>query len=61
MEKEKKDWEKSKLLPSYYYTENGLLVFTEEFHLNRGFCCGNGCKHCPYEPLHQKGNTTIKK
>ncbi|WP_297817592.1 DUF5522 domain-containing protein [Segetibacter sp.] len=21
---------------------------TEKYHLKRGFCCGNGCKHCPY-------------
>ncbi|WP_233259857.1 DUF5522 domain-containing protein [Chitinophaga sp. S165] len=24
------------------------MVFTEHFHLERGYCCGNGCKHCPY-------------
>lgn len=31
-----------------YYFENGLLVFTEKYHLKRGFCCGNKCRHCPY-------------
>jgi hypothetical protein len=31
-----------------YYMENGFLVFTEKFHLRRGYCCGNGCRHCPY-------------
>ena len=31
-----------------YYVENGRLVFTEWFHLKRGQCCGNGCRHCPY-------------
>nr|WP_245898660.1 DUF5522 domain-containing protein [Chitinophaga niastensis] len=25
------------------------MVFTEKFHLDRGYCCGNGCKHCPFE------------
>jgi len=25
------------------------MVFTEKYHLEKGFCCGNGCKHCPYE------------
>lgn len=51
-----------KLDPSYYYyNEQGLFVFTEEYHKNRGYCCGNGCKHCAFEPAHQKGNTTIKK
>ncbi|HTB52101.1 MAG TPA: DUF5522 domain-containing protein [Ferruginibacter sp.] len=33
----------------FYYNEEGLIVFTALFHLNKGFCCGNGCKHCPYD------------
>ncbi|MCB9251528.1 MAG: hypothetical protein H6605_03625 [Flavobacteriales bacterium] len=32
----------------YYFNEKGLLVFTKEFHLKRGFCCGNKCLHCPF-------------
>lgn len=32
----------------FYYNEDGLMVFTEKYHLDRGFCCGNGCLHCPY-------------
>jgi hypothetical protein len=32
----------------FYYDENGLFVFTEKYHLERGYCCGSGCKHCPY-------------
>lgn len=32
----------------FYYNENGLMVLTAQYHLNRGDCCGNGCKHCPY-------------
>ncbi len=32
-----------------FYYENGLLVFTERFHLRRGVCCGSGCRHCPYQ------------
>ncbi len=31
-----------------YYLENGLMVFTQKYHLDRQYCCGNGCKHCPY-------------
>ncbi|MFN3487635.1 MAG: DUF5522 domain-containing protein [Emticicia sp.] len=31
-----------------YYYENGFLVFTSEYHLKRGYCCKNGCRHCPY-------------
>jgi hypothetical protein len=32
----------------FYYNEQGLMVLTERYHLDKGFCCGNGCKHCPY-------------
>ena len=32
----------------FYYNESGYVVFTEKYHLQRGYCCGNGCKHCPY-------------
>jgi hypothetical protein len=31
-----------------FYLENGFMVFTEAFHLKRGYCCQNGCRHCPY-------------
>ena len=31
-----------------YYLENGLMVLTAHFLLRRGYCCGNGCRHCPY-------------
>jgi len=43
-----------------YYMENGRVVFTAEYHLQRGHCCGSGCRHCPYEPKHIKGNKNIK-
>lgn len=36
-----------------YYIENGYWVFTEYYHLKRGYCCGSGCRHCPY-PLKKK-------
>lgn len=32
----------------YYLNKQGLMVFTEKYHLKRGYCCQNGCKHCPY-------------
>jgi len=32
----------------YYLNEQGYKVFTEVFHLKRGYCCKSGCKHCPY-------------
>ncbi|MCA6462095.1 MAG: hypothetical protein IM541_02935 [Chitinophagaceae bacterium] len=33
----------------FYYDENGMTVFTPEYHLNKGYCCGHGCRHCPYD------------
>lgn len=39
-----------------YYFDNGLMVLTENFLRNRGYCCGNGCRHCPYQ-----GNEKIEK
>lgn len=33
---------------THYYIENGYWVFTEYYHLLRGHCCGNGCRHCAY-------------
>jgi hypothetical protein len=32
----------------YYLDEDGNLVFTEAYHLKRGSCCKNKCKHCPW-------------
>lgn len=32
----------------YYFNEDGLMVFTAEYHLKRGYCCKNKCKHCPW-------------
>jgi len=33
----------------YYFNEEGKMVLTAHYLLNRGYCCGNGCKHCPYD------------
>ncbi len=32
-----------------FYYENDLVVLTEKYLLRRGYCCGNNCRHCPYE------------
>ena len=32
----------------FYFSEEGYRVFTEKYHLKRGYCCKSGCKHCPY-------------
>ncbi len=33
----------------YYINEEGNWVFTEKYHLEKGYCCGSGCRHCPFE------------
>jgi hypothetical protein len=33
----------------FYYNEQGYMVLTAKYLLDRGYCCGNGCRHCPYE------------
>jgi hypothetical protein len=42
-----------------YYIEGDRVILTPLFHINRGQCCGNGCRHCPYLPKHIKGNQDI--
>lgn len=32
----------------YYHDEKGYMVLTEKYHLSKGYCCGHGCRHCPY-------------
>jgi iron complex transport system substrate-binding protein len=31
-----------------YVFETGLMVFTASYLKRRGYCCGNGCRNCPY-------------
>jgi hypothetical protein len=33
----------------YYFNADGLMVFTAAYHLKRGYCCKNKCKHCPWK------------
>ena len=32
----------------YYLSPEGYIIFTEKYHLKRGYCCKSGCIHCPY-------------
>jgi hypothetical protein len=43
----------------YYLSPEGHIVFTETYHLKRGYCCKSGCKHCPYG-YDKKTDTFIK-
>lgn len=33
----------------YYFNDDGFVVFTAKYLLERGYCCGNGCRNCPYD------------
>jgi hypothetical protein len=32
----------------YYFNDYGNIVFTKQYLLEKGSCCGMGCLHCPY-------------
>ncbi len=32
----------------YYTDAQGRFVLTEKYLRERGTCCKNGCRHCPY-------------
>lgn len=38
----------------YIDPETNLRVLTSYFLSKRGFCCGAGCKHCPYSVEEQQ-------
>jgi hypothetical protein len=35
--------------PGYLDPRTGLFVMTSRYLLERGTCCGSGCRHCPYD------------
>lgn len=43
----------------HYYLDNGKVIFTSFYHIERGKCCGNTCIHCPYFPKYIKGTTDL--
>lgn len=48
----------------YYLNEKGLITFTAKYLLDRGYCCGSGCRHCPYHyeaVLEPKRSELLKK
>lgn len=32
----------------HYYKEGPYFVFTELYHIGKGYCCNNFCRHCAY-------------
>lgn len=45
----------------FYFNENGFMVFTAAYHLKRGYCCKNKCKHCPWGFGDEKDKNTPEK
>ena len=45
----------------FYYSDAGYIIFTEKYLLKRGYCCQNGCKHCPYGFNKNSGRIDTKK
>ena len=43
-----------------FYLEEDNMVMTENYHIKRGYCCGCGCRHCPYIPKHTRGSSETK-
>lgn len=43
----------------FYLSPEGYIIFTENYHLKRGYCCKSGCKHCPYG--YDKKSDTFRK
>ena len=38
-----------------YYMDGPYFVFTSAYHRKRGYCCGSGCRHCPYDNESSEG------
>jgi iron complex transport system substrate-binding protein len=41
--------------PTYVDPVTGYDVFTADFLRRRGYCCGSGCRHCPYPNTAESG------
>lgn len=44
----------------YYMAPEGYRIMTEYYLAKRGYCCSNGCRHCPYSPKAVKGNQNLR-
>ena len=50
----KSNSKKNNLNEDFYFNDKGLLVFTREYHLKRGYCCKSNCLNCAYKPENLK-------
>lgn len=40
--------------PGYEDPTTGLFVLTARYLQSRGYCCGRGCRHCPFAADEQR-------
>lgn len=45
----------------YIDPKTGYSVMTELLHRRRGYCCGNACRHCPYDRENVGVSPEVKK
>lgn len=45
---------------TYIDPATGYTVLTGFAHLKRGKCCGNACRHCPFDHVNVKKKTTSR-
>ena len=45
---------------TYIDPATGYTVITEYAHLKRGKCCGNACRHCPFDHVNVKKKATTR-
>ncbi|KAG0339969.1 hypothetical protein BG000_000978 [Podila horticola] len=45
----------------YIDPKTGYSVMTELLHRRRGYCCGNACRHCPYNNENVGVSPEVKK
>lgn len=48
-ERRREGWMPRARAGEFYFTQDGRMAFTARYHLRRGYCCGSGCRHCPYD------------
>ncbi|KAI1318138.1 hypothetical protein EDD11_007190 [Mortierella claussenii] len=66
-ELEKETWQEAHRLAcegnrkKYIDPKTGYSVMTELLHKRRGYCCGNACRHCPYDNENVGVSPQVKK
>ncbi|MFM7100822.1 MAG: cysteine-rich CWC family protein [Verrucomicrobiota bacterium] len=52
-------WQPLAVPGEYYLDAQGRMVFTARYHLRRGYCCDQGCRHCPYDAEGRPGPDAV--